>query len=132
LKQTKAPKPSKKKLDTICLDLWALCTKTKQKTCRNCNSDYLLQAHHIREKSRGHATRYDLENGLTLCRSCHSIQKFRPEQFHDMIIKIIGQKEYERLKAKSLEIVHIKIPDLIETRDFLRETLRQLKDEYGG
>jgi hypothetical protein len=127
-------RPTKKKLDKACLDLWALCIKAKQKTCRNCNSDYLLQAHHIREKARGHATRYDLENGLTLCRQCHSLQKFRPEQFHDMIVNIIGQMEYDRLKEKSQAIVRGNEwteQHLIEIRDSLRQDFEGLRVDYG-
>ena len=124
-------KPTKKKLDRDCLELWARCIKTVQKTCRNCNSDYLLQAHHIREKSRGHATRYALSNGLTLCAKCHSLQKFRPEQFHDMIISIIGHAEYERLKEMSKAIVSYKVQDLIELKECLTKRLAALKEEWG-
>jgi hypothetical protein len=53
------------------------------------------------------------------------LQKFRPEQFHDMVIDIIGQKEYDRLKAKSSIEVHYKIPDLLEIKEHLKSILKE-------
>ena len=119
-------KPDKKKLDDQCLDLWALIVKKRDFTCRNCNSTTGLSGHHIRVRQHK-STRYDVDNGVSLCRSCHSLQKFRPEQFHDMVIEIIGQKEYDRLKAKSEIEVHYKIPDLLEIKEHLKSILNQME-----
>ena len=36
-----------------------------------CTSKYRLQAHHIKKLSSAAILRYDVDNGITLCRSCH-------------------------------------------------------------
>ena len=36
-----------------------------------CKSKYRLQAHHINNWSSAAILRYDVDNGITLCRSCH-------------------------------------------------------------
>jgi len=36
-----------------------------------CKSKFRLQAHHIRKWSSASALRYDVDNGITLCRECH-------------------------------------------------------------
>ena len=36
-----------------------------------CKSKYRLQAHHIKKCSSAAILRYDVDNGITLCRSCH-------------------------------------------------------------
>jgi hypothetical protein len=124
--------PTRKQLDKAILDLWAKCGKTRDKTCRHCGSDSFLQSHHIREKAHGQATRYNLENNLTLCRKCHSLQKFRPETFHDTIIEIIGQAEYDRLKLKSQTIIKWTMADLKEIKHELTAKLKRLENEYGS
>lgn len=126
----KTGKTPRKKLEDQLDRLWSKCIKTKQKTCWNCNSDIVLQSHHIR--SRGHrATRWDLENGLLLCRKCHCMQKFNPERFQDSVLEIIGQREYDRMKEKSLKIVKYNMKDLEEVFEFLTEKLRELEADYG-
>lgn len=36
-----------------------------------CDSRFRIQAHHIKKWSSAAMLRYDVENGITLCRSCH-------------------------------------------------------------
>lgn len=120
----------KKKIEKDCYDLWSMCGRTKQRTCRNCGSDEHLSGHHIR--SRSHAlTRFDLDNCLCLCSKCHVGQKFNPERFQDMVISIIGDTEYQRLKAKSLQNFKPTMPWLLMMKDSLKTTLRQLEQGYG-
>lgn len=114
-------KPDKKKqLEKVCERLWSKSVITRDNACRGCNSQMVMQAHHIRGRQHK-ATTYDLSNGLTLCRRCHSLQKFRPEKFHDLIIEIIGQMEYDRLKEKSKIIIKFSQQDLIDIRDRLKK-----------
>lgn len=40
-------------------------------TCQMCGSKEKLVSHHIKEWDDNPDKRYDLENGLTLCRKCH-------------------------------------------------------------
>jgi hypothetical protein len=39
--------------------------------CQECASEYKLVAHHIVEWDDNKELRFDIKNGLTLCRSCH-------------------------------------------------------------
>lgn len=113
-------KPNRKSLEKQCEKLWTQRVRDRDSACRNCNSDYVLQAHHIR--SRAHtSTRYDVSNGLLLCRRCHFMQKVRPEDFYIMVLEIIGKHEYERLKRKSQVLVKHNLQDLIDIRDKLKE-----------
>lgn len=40
--------------------------------CQNCGSSKDIQAHHIKAWSGHPSLRFDLENGITLCRKCHA------------------------------------------------------------
>jgi hypothetical protein len=128
----KVKKVSKSKIDEQCLTLWSLCVRAKNKTCRICGSDYRLQAHHIRSRTN-QATRFDLENGLSLCSKCHILQKFSPERFQDKIIEAIGEKEYKRLKRKSLTVMQYKrnFQDLLEIKHYLKDALKTIQEDYG-
>lgn len=39
--------------------------------CQHCGSPEHIQAHHIKSWMRCEEQRYDVSNGITLCRSCH-------------------------------------------------------------
>lgn len=52
---------------------WGLDVKTRDSfKCQNCGSEKDLQAHHIVKWKSDENLRFDLDNGITLCRSCHS------------------------------------------------------------
>lgn len=52
--------------------LWSKIIRTKFPKCIMCGSKENLQAHHcIVTKGRSSATRWDLNNGVTLCYKCH-------------------------------------------------------------
>ena len=40
-------------------------------TCRDCCSTKNIQAHHIKSWKNNKELRYDIDNGITLCRACH-------------------------------------------------------------
>jgi hypothetical protein len=121
-------KPTKAKLERDCLDLWSLCVRTRDRTCRICNAEDHLQGHHIR--SRQHAsTVLDLENGMALCYRCHCLQRFNPQKFYDMILDCIGFKEYERLRVKSQVVHKWDISTLILEKKILQDKLRRLEEE---
>lgn len=122
--------PSKRNIEKDCLDLWSKCVRTKQRVCRICGSTYRPQGHHIR--GRGNAsTRYDLQNGLCICAKCHCLQKFNSERFQDLVISVIGEAEYKRLKMKSLQTYKWTVEELKDLKSELRMILRDLEDEYG-
>ena len=45
-------------------------------TCRWCNSNGNLEAHHIKEWSNFPELRFEIDNGLTLCKKCHNKTKY--------------------------------------------------------
>ena len=117
-------------IDKECLSLWSKCIIIRDRVCRVSGSDSHLSSHHIR--SRGHAaTRYDLNNGLALSWGIHRLQKLNPERFFDMIIEVIGEMEYGRLKIQSQRICKRHIADLREERERLKNTLKQLENDWG-
>lgn len=63
-------KPRKKELDK----LWGkIILKRDDYMCQQCGArNVQLDPHHIIRKSKGNACRHDIQNGVCLCRSCHS------------------------------------------------------------
>lgn len=50
---------------------WRRLVKERDKECKNCGIKENLHAHHIIPWKINESKRFDIENGLTLCRSCH-------------------------------------------------------------
>ena len=55
--------------------LWRVFVIRRDKICRCCGSKDKREAHHIEDGSHNANLRFDVDNGITLCRRCHS-------QFH--------------------------------------------------
>jgi hypothetical protein len=52
---------------------WRKCVLERDRyRCVNCGETNNLHAHHIVEWSKSKKRRYDTDNGVTLCRSCHA------------------------------------------------------------
>ena len=120
-------KTNRKKLDEQSLKLWSLCVRARDKTCRNCGSDYRLQAHHLVQRTYK-LSRYNLENGLTLCSSCHFSEHVNPEKFRRMIIGVIGEKRYTELHDKYMITYKWTEAELATIRDELKDELKRLED----
>ncbi len=70
VKNTFNSSPRKREL----LSLWGKVIKARDRyTCQQCGErNGLLDPHHIIRKSKGNTPKFDIQNGVTLCRSCHS------------------------------------------------------------
>ena len=53
------------------LHAWARDVKKRDRRCKACGTKKNLEAHHIYPKSLYPKRKYDLDNGVALCRNCH-------------------------------------------------------------
>ncbi len=116
-----------KKLENECFSLWSDCIIARDKVCRITGSDERLSGHHIRSRTH-HATRFSLENGMAVAWKVHFLQKANPERFFDMVIDVIGQEEYDRLKTMSLVVVKQNIEDLKQIKFELEAELKRIRN----
>ena len=65
--------------------IWRIKVIRRDKVCQICGSRQSRQAHHMNSGSYFPDERYDIENGVTLCRHCHS-------QFHNNYKRSYRQK----------------------------------------
>ena len=63
---------------------WRVSVIRRDATCVICNSRQNRQAHHIEDGSHHPESRFDVENGITLCRGCHTAlhTMFKPSFRH--------------------------------------------------
>ncbi len=70
--------------------------------CRRCHSRRKLEAHHIYPFGQYPERRWDLANGVTLCRECH--RKFRHHEIeYAEILSLIASTPLEVWNADALE-----------------------------
>ena len=58
--------------------------------CRGCNARTKLQVHHIRKWSNASALRYDISNGITLCKYCHKSITGQESHYEALFIELIN------------------------------------------
>lgn len=72
---------------------WAKSIKDRDGKCKNCGTLRMLHAHHIIPYRLNETLRLDLDNGMTLCASCHAkIEGFRKGH-------TLSQQQKEKLSA---------------------------------
>lgn len=57
-----------------------------------CDSRYKLQAHHIKKWSTASTLRYEVDNGITLCRSCHDSINGLESHYEALFNEIVQSK----------------------------------------
>lgn len=122
----KAKKTERQKLDAECLRLVSLIARMRDRTCRNCNSEYMLQGHHIVQRTYK-LSRYNPENLLTLCSKCHFPEHITPEKFRRMIINIIGEERYNELHDRYMISYKWTVAELREIKEDLKAELKRLE-----
>jgi 5-methylcytosine-specific restriction endonuclease McrA len=55
----------------------------------NCKCKTRLQAHHINKWSTASSLRFDINNGITLCRKCHDSIKDKEHLYISLFMEII-------------------------------------------
>ena len=95
--------------------LWSEIIRSKG-VCEKCGSKRYLNAHHHYGK-RALSVRWDIDNGVCLCPSCHTFSTSfsahqTPATFVRWINKKRGKKWEERLRKKHAKIVKYTTDDL--------------------
>jgi hypothetical protein len=104
-KQLGKKKVSIKKLQKHLDSLWS--EKVKERdgySCVYCGKKTYLNSHHIYSRTN-FSTRWDINNGITLCSGHHTLQSDfsahkTPTEFVEFLIKRYGQKFLDELKVK--------------------------------
>lgn len=105
-----------------CLREWAKKVKERDgNVCKICGSTKCLHAHHIIPRRKNKELWYDLNNGITLCNSCHA----KVEGFQD------GHKFTEEIRKKISESKKGQKP-WITGRKHTEETRRKLVESHLG
>lgn len=55
-----------------------------------CNSKKSLQVHHIKKWSAAYSLRYEVSNGITLCRKCHDSIKGKESHYEALFMELIN------------------------------------------
>jgi hypothetical protein len=98
------PKPfnvkrAKKQLDT----LWSRAIRDRDGYCQKCGALGVGQAAHIFSR-RNLTTRWDKENGVTLCYACHIHWAHRrPVEFALWVMEKLGREKFKALEKRTRE-----------------------------
>ena len=95
---------TKKKLDS----LWSKLVRLRDGKCMYCGSTEYPNAHHIFSRSN-HTTRYDLNNGITLCSKHHLFDNSfsahkAPLEFIEWLKGFLGDVYIDNLRAKAQKV----------------------------
>lgn len=58
----------------------------------NCGADSPLQVHHIQLWSKAVHLRYDVKNGILLCKKCHDLIKGKEHVYAELFTRIVLRK----------------------------------------
>ena len=66
-------------------------------TCQmpSCGYKKYLQAHHIKRWSSASILRYDVHNGITLCKNCHKKVTGSEQYYESLFMEIVRMKHAE-------------------------------------
>lgn len=73
--------------------------------CRfpGCDSNKKLEVHHIKKWASHPSMRYDVTNGITLCKKCHELTKGNEEIYEGFFYKILEWDAIQRSNKKDDE-----------------------------
>ena len=94
------------KLQTKCDSLLTPIIKKKYPRCLLCSNPTEVAHHHI-HKSKSSILRYDLENLINLCNSCHLALHHNESYYASKIVKIKGLEWFDSLERKKNQIIKV-------------------------
>jgi len=87
--------------------LWKeTCKRRDGYKCQYCGSTQILQVHHIVSR-KNTSTFFDIDNGITLCKNCHSKLTFNPTfqfEFQNWLAHKFGQDFWMSLKEERKDL----------------------------
>ena len=91
----KGREPKSENVFCVKKSTWALNVKTRDEfKCTKCGSEKNIQAHHIVPWKEDMDKRFDLDNGITLCSSCH----MKEERLYEISKGIREKNGFRKLK----------------------------------
>ncbi|HDY67224.1 MAG TPA: HNH endonuclease [Candidatus Scalindua sp.] len=114
----------KQKLRKEADKLWQKKILLRTSSCEVCNDyPYVVQAHHFYYKSNYGHLRYDLDNGIRLCKKCHFVLHHQdPKKIEEKIIEKRGEKWHKELQEKSREKLRLSY----QTTSWYNEQIKRL------
>lgn len=114
---------AKKRLKTKADKLWF--EKCVKENCEVCGRRWMIQVHHFYFKGTYGHLRYDIDNGVSLCKGCHFVLHNQDaKKIEEKIIEKKGKAWYNRLKKKSRERILN-----TQTMGYYRCVIEKFKDE---
>lgn len=116
------------KLDKV----WSELIKLKDgNKCKKCGKVDGLSSHHIFGR-RKFSTRWDLDNGITLCDQHHTKDgsfsaHLTPKMFEIWLKIKIGKETYEQLEQRSNSHYHWTDPELEEMLEIMSNSVKSIK-----
>ena len=112
---------------------WSLAVKTRDKfRCRLCLGEG-TDAHHICHRGQNYGLRWDIENGITLCRTCHD--KADTLNGRKEIMKLVNSEYLEHNEAGfrlKHDFLKQKGLDEIEFKKLRLQELKEVKNENNS
>jgi 5-methylcytosine-specific restriction endonuclease McrA len=116
-------KPTTKSLRNKCDKLLTPIVKKLHPRCLLCGEPTQVAHHHI-HKSKSSALRYDLDNLIPLCHSCHLALHCNESYYASKIVKIKGIKWFDKLEKRKNKIVKTNLAWYEENLKYLNECLK--------
>jgi hypothetical protein len=86
-----------------------------------------VDVHHGIHKTQGDYLRYLMDNGVSLCRQCHSLDD--KGELQSWFISWVGEDKYYKMRQDNIEIVRTKSFDVDRAMRKLKDYLNQ---QQGG
>ena len=88
------------------LRVWSAKVRRRDKKCICCGSKKNGEAHHIQDKTHYPEIQYDIDNGVRLCKGCHTLlhtvikNGFEEETSKNDLDKLVGLSVYFKMAYK--------------------------------
>ena len=125
-KKKKVKKPTLAKLRKQLDGVWFNVILTRDKSCKRCGKRSTLSSHHIFTKKAYPAGRWNLENGIILCWTCHFFFAHgNPYAFRQFMIERKGIEWWDRLHDTVMEKQQFRSSDFERIKEKLICTVQE-------